>query len=923
MSINISTLALSKKFTADSLEGAGALIGDPGKSAYEIDVSNGFTGTEAEWLESIKGAPGKDGADGIYVTSMNVSEDNRVTALLSNGNTLHVGTFNTIKGDKGDAGAVPRIDDNTGRWFIGDYDTGYVAVPNTEISFNDLADAPTIPVAMSQLTNDENFIKRTVNNLINYHAKNTIYTKEEVNNLINNINRLTTSIVNELPTSDISDTTIYLIAAADSVYNQYMYIQGEWANLGNTSINLEEYVTIVQLQAELIEKSDINHTHEELHNHGNFPLLETITAELIQKWNSKFSGNYNDLTNKPNIPIVTNDLTNELKADYDDAVAKKHAHPNVSVLDRFSEDEKGNPLYNNNPIGNGGGGSGAGIDDTITGLNSTWSSNKISNKLSVVDNISIAQKTVNQRGYVDLIDEEILISVLNAKTLGTVVTTQVKLLIELTDSIEKYDLLNFEFGIKSPDRIYKGNSSIINTSNIVYNNSDETINNNDGSVFWLMFEVDSPTAGSFGAMHHMLKCWFKDDRHLVVYQAFNPQSLTIFNTYVINSIKGVKLNPIVIDPVEHVNTEQGLEDLPVGHIMTQIGSPTFKHYLECDGSVYNITDYPHLAQYIKSQFGTFNHYGGDGISTFAVPLYAKEYDFFSPKMTGNSTPAPYVATCSSSFGGSASAGPWCAFDTNINTCWCDKTSGAFPDWLKIDLGESKYLGALKITSFKESNNPLSLDIQGSNDDVEYTLIHSYRTTNWGNSETRIIDFDEPVSYRFIRFQMNSATGNRYSQIAEVQFGHVSRRTFIKYEPTYFMNIQGFRTETTLWSGAKIIDLPEGTRTIDEDIILADEIKNYEKIEIHYKLYRKSDGHELNPQYRSIRKSDIFVGDNSGKDALVLSYVSTYVLSFNIRFAAQKLIKVVYTLNKDGKLGTSMDSFKLYRIVGINYKSENN
>ncbi len=38
-----------------------------GASAYEIALKNGFTGTEAEWLESLKGKdglPGKDGQDG-------------------------------------------------------------------------------------------------------------------------------------------------------------------------------------------------------------------------------------------------------------------------------------------------------------------------------------------------------------------------------------------------------------------------------------------------------------------------------------------------------------------------------------------------------------------------------------------------------------------------------------------------------------------------------------------------------------------------------------------------------------------------------------------------------------------------------------------------------------------------------------------
>ena len=35
-----------------------------GKSAYDIAVAHGFVGTEAEWLESLKGEPGKDGAPG-------------------------------------------------------------------------------------------------------------------------------------------------------------------------------------------------------------------------------------------------------------------------------------------------------------------------------------------------------------------------------------------------------------------------------------------------------------------------------------------------------------------------------------------------------------------------------------------------------------------------------------------------------------------------------------------------------------------------------------------------------------------------------------------------------------------------------------------------------------------------------------------
>lgn len=52
---------------SDGVRSAIAKAGQPGASAYDVAVKNGFTGTQAEWLASLKGdqgAPGKDGANG-------------------------------------------------------------------------------------------------------------------------------------------------------------------------------------------------------------------------------------------------------------------------------------------------------------------------------------------------------------------------------------------------------------------------------------------------------------------------------------------------------------------------------------------------------------------------------------------------------------------------------------------------------------------------------------------------------------------------------------------------------------------------------------------------------------------------------------------------------------------------------------------
>ncbi len=58
---------------------------------------------------------------------------------------------------------------------------------------------------------------------------------------------------------------------------------------------------------------------------------------------------------------------------------------------------------------------------------------------------------------------------------------------------------------------------------------------------------------------------------------------------------------------------------PIGEIISYMGTVAPKNYLICDGTVYNITEYQMLADQIHDNFGTYNYFGGDGITTFAVP----------------------------------------------------------------------------------------------------------------------------------------------------------------------------------------------------------------------------------------------------------------------------------------------------------------
>ena len=93
--MDLITYALCKKYIKASLAGAGAIVGKDGKSAYEIAVENGYSGSETEWISSLAGLPGE---------------------------TPYIGA--------------------NGNWFLGAVDTGVAATPS--MSYNDLTDKPTL-----------------------------------------------------------------------------------------------------------------------------------------------------------------------------------------------------------------------------------------------------------------------------------------------------------------------------------------------------------------------------------------------------------------------------------------------------------------------------------------------------------------------------------------------------------------------------------------------------------------------------------------------------------------------------------------------------------------------------------------------------------------------------------------------------------
>lgn len=123
------------------------------------------------------------------------------------------------------------------------------------------------------------------------------------NGVISASSSLNIDVVETLPTTDISTSTIYLVRRIkeeeNNIYDEYIYIDDNWELIGSTDVDLSNYVTTTQLTSEL----------------SNYALSNSLsTVATSGSYNdlankpTLFSGNYNDLSNKPtNVSSFTND----------------------------------------------------------------------------------------------------------------------------------------------------------------------------------------------------------------------------------------------------------------------------------------------------------------------------------------------------------------------------------------------------------------------------------------------------------------------------------------------------------------------------------------------------------------------------------------------------------------------------------------
>ena len=82
--------------------------------------------------------------------------------------------------------------------------------------------------------------------LTSHQSLSNYYTKGEVNSQISAIPKFAIAVVTDLPTANISDTTIYLKKTGtdtQNLYTEYIYVDGKWEQLGTQKLDLSGYLT--------------------------------------------------------------------------------------------------------------------------------------------------------------------------------------------------------------------------------------------------------------------------------------------------------------------------------------------------------------------------------------------------------------------------------------------------------------------------------------------------------------------------------------------------------------------------------------------------------------------------------------------------------------------------------------------------------
>ena len=249
MGFSDETYAAAKKYTDNTVAGAGGLAGVPCQIQSITPITGGNRVTFL-WIDNngdehtstmnvMNGVDGENGEDGKGIQSVSVNAENHLIITYTDGTSADAGQIEIHS-------AVDSVNGQTGAVVLDAEDVG--ALPD---------DTP-IPSKTSDLTNDSGFITKVVNDLVSYYLKSETYSKTEVDDIVTAIKNSRFEVVATLPTTDIKTNVIYLVPKSPSqtsnVKDEYINLDGTtagWEKIGDTEIDLSNYVTTQALNTAL------------------------------------------------------------------------------------------------------------------------------------------------------------------------------------------------------------------------------------------------------------------------------------------------------------------------------------------------------------------------------------------------------------------------------------------------------------------------------------------------------------------------------------------------------------------------------------------------------------------------------------------------------------------------------------------------
>lgn len=317
--------------------------GEDGKSAYEVAVEQGYVGTEEEWLASLKGDDGEGvptgGTTGQFLVKKSSADYDTEWGTPTGGGDMLKSVYDTDNDGKVDSAEnADTVDGHTVAKNVpadaiftdtvyddteirGEIDDKVDKVSGKGLSTEDYTSEEktklagvdegaevniieSITLNGTEVTPDANknvaltVITKAVNDLVNYYLKSETYSKTEVDEIVTAIKNSRFEVVATLPTTDIKTNVIYLVPKSPSqtsnVKDEYINLNGTtagWEKIGDTEIDLSNYVTITALNTAL----------------SDYTTTTDLMALLADKQNTLTAGNNIDITNDTIKAVIITD----------------------------------------------------------------------------------------------------------------------------------------------------------------------------------------------------------------------------------------------------------------------------------------------------------------------------------------------------------------------------------------------------------------------------------------------------------------------------------------------------------------------------------------------------------------------------------------------------------------------------------------